>query len=728
MANLSEGYVVGLGGEWGAGKSSVVNMTLHHLLHLDLSHSSRDPAFHGDKGGREIAADLDDLAVHYEAIRELHEQFADVPYLHPDHYHRAIVTRAENDEVMRKRIYRYFRLRMNAHFRPRNLVVHFRPWLVPDTAALSSVFLDELTKSIGPLLGSDVEDAMKNYTAVVKRLAPIAGVAAHAVVPGSGNAIRDFVASLGNTAEATLESRKLKLEASLRKLRGQKIIVVIDDLDRLSPKEATEMVGLVKSLGNLPNIVYLMSYDPKVLCRHLRGVLRLNAEEYLEKIVQYRRNLPLLPADRLLALLDDCRTELFDSASPELLDRARDANFYVLRQFIRTPRDAVRCGDWAVRAHRILKDQTDPVDLLILEVLNAKDTVLYQWIRHHLSELCSGEMPNRNSLEQALEADGIEVTEERKYALSQLFPAASQEFHRPGNNSSNDRLSKRLRVREYAETYFELSEPATGSGKAELNRLFAGEDPKIVMTPILERSKVSDYGSSIRAELLDTIWEHFSRNPITRAWVGALTDLGPELIVFRDRDTGDIFAPDNLRRLTGAIVSGLSQLNIEEKVNLMKFMLARSEDLSLVASVLRRIGSTREGNQDGEYMDLESVREELVNKLEVAIANDRVLSSAYPAHVVFLASEILGPHIIREHLNRALRLNRYFPAIAETLLNEGNSSDRGQFYSLMSNMSDFADSDLFIQVARDLLDDTGDEGIWAKRAINALLRNRNGED
>jgi len=217
MTNLSEGYVVGLEAEWGAGKSSVVNMTLHHLLHLDLSHSSREPAFHGDKGERETPSDLDALAVHYEIIRERHKQFADVPYLHPDHYHRAIFARAENDEVLRNRIYRYFRLRMNEHFRPRNLVVHFRPWLVPDTAALSSVFLDELTKSIGPLLGSDVEDAMKSYTAVVKRLAPVAGVAAHAVVPGSGNAIRDFVASLGKTAEASLESRKQRLEAELGK-------------------------------------------------------------------------------------------------------------------------------------------------------------------------------------------------------------------------------------------------------------------------------------------------------------------------------------------------------------------------------------------------------------------------------------------------------------------------------------------------------------------------------
>jgi|GEM_PF-4921134 len=728
MTDLSEGYVVGLEAEWGAGKSSVVNMTIHHLLHLDLSHSSKDPAFHGDNGGKESAADLDSLAVHYDMIKELHEQFNEVPYLHPDHYHRAIVARAENDEILRQRIYRYFRMRMNAHFRPRNLIVHFRPWLVPDTAALSSVFLDELTKSIGPLLGSDVEDAMKSYTAVIKRLAPVAGVAAQAVVPGSGNAIRDFVASLGNTAEAPLEARKLKLEGSLKNLRGRKIVVVIDDLDRLNPKEATELVGLVKSLGNLPNVVYLMSYDPKVLCGHLREILRVNAEEYLEKIIQYRRNLPLLPADQLLAMLDDCRMELFKDPSPELLDRARDANFYVLRQFIKTPRDAVRCADWAVRAHRLLKNKTDPVDLLILEVLNAKDTVLYQWIRHHLSELCSGDMPDDKSLEQVLEADGIKVTEERKYALSQLFPAASQEFHRPGNNSSNDRLNKRLRIREYAETYFELSEPATGSGKAELNRLFGGEDPKIVMTPILARSKASDYGSSIRAELLDTIWEHFSRNPITRAWIGALIDFAPELIASKDRDTGDIFAPDNLRRLTGAIVSGLSQLSTEEKVSLVRFMLARSEDLSLAASVLRRIGSTRAGNQDSEYLNLQSVHDDLVSKLDLALAGGRVLSSVYPAHVVLLASEILGLDVIREHLNSALQRDQNFPAIAQTLLNEGNSSDRGHFYSLMSNLSDYVDKELFLSVARGHLGYPGDDGVWATRTVDAHLRSRRGED
>ncbi|MGF9564982.1 P-loop NTPase fold protein [Neorhizobium sp. BT27B] len=371
--DLPEGYVVGIEAEWGAGKSSVINMTLQHLLHLELSSNSAEPAFHGDEGKTETPETLSELSARYDAISTMAERKQTIPYLHPDHHHRAIAAQADGDEELRKRLYRYFRLRLNAAVAPRNVVVHFRPWLVPDTAALSSVFLDELSKSVGGALGTDVEGAMREYAKVMQRLAPVAGIAAQAALPGSGNAVRDFFASYGRQ-EASMETRKLRLEAALRELDGRKIILVIDDLDRLSPREATEMVGLVKSLGNLPNILYLISYDRNVLCGHLRRTLRVDAEAYLEKIVQYRRALPMLSPERVLVLLDECRRELFDGATDEVLDRAQEASVQVLRQYVVTPRDAVRCADWVLRAHRLLKDQTDPVDLLILETLNAKDT------------------------------------------------------------------------------------------------------------------------------------------------------------------------------------------------------------------------------------------------------------------------------------------------------------------------------------------------------------------
>ena len=727
IENLSEGYVIGIEAEWGAGKSSVINMTLHHLLHLDLSHKSKGAAYHGDRGLAQNAAELEELCVHYEAIRDMTEGSGNIAYLHPDHHHRAIASRSNEDPDLRERIYRYFRLRLNAAAAPRNLIVHFRPWLVPDTAALSSVFLDELAKSVGSLLGTDVEAAMRDYAAVIQRLAPVAGIAAQAVVPGSGDAVRDFFASMGRS-DASLESRKVRLETALRSLRDQKIIVVVDDLDRLSPREATEMVGLVKSLGNLPNIVYLMSYDRTVLCKHLRRTLGVEGEAYLEKIVQYRRGLPILSPERILTLLDDCRRELFDKASEELLDRAQDASIHVLRQYILTPRDAVRCGDWALRAHRLLKDQIDPVDLLILETLNAKDASLYSWIRQHLEGLCHGTLEDHPSIEAALKADRIELTERRKRALSQLFEMASQEFSRPSNNSKNDRLSKRLRERDCADTYFELSEPLMSIGKAALERLLASKDPGTALPEMLLQVAHSNYESTMRAELLDTIWEHFGQQPLTAEWVDALTNEAPMLIRVGDRLTDDAFSADNLRRLVGAITSGLERLPESERFLLIDRMVSGSLDLSLMSAVVRRLGLPRAEDDEGETSIARELTIKLRDKLTIALEEDAILSSAYAAHVIFVAAELLGDKVVREYLSSSLMSGRRFAVVAQTVLIEGNSSEYGRFFALMKDADKFVDERSLIEAAEGFQAEGGDIAMWADRVLHAAERRRRGDD
>lgn len=727
IENLSEGYVIGIEAEWGAGKSSVINMTLHHLLHLDLSHKSKAAAYHGDRGVAQNAAELEEICIHYEAIRDMAERSGNIAYLNPDHHHRAIVARSNQDPDLQESIYRYFRLRLNAASSPRNLVVHFRPWLVPDTAALSSVFLEELTKSVGSLLGSDVEAAMRDYAAVIQRLAPVAGIAAQAVVPGSGNAVRDFFASMGRS-DASLESRKVRLETALRSLRDQKIIVVVDDLDRLSPREATEMVGLVKSLGNLPNIVYLMSYDRSVLCKHLRRTLSVDSEAYLEKIVQYRRGLPILSQERILTLLDDCRRELFHEATEELLDRAQDASLHVLRQYILTPRDAVRCGDWALRSHRLLKDQTDPVDLLILETLNAKDASLYSWIRRNLEGLCHGTLEDQPSIEAALKSDRIELTERRKRALSQLFEMASQEFSRPSNNSKNDRLSKRLRERDCADTYFELSEPLMSIGKAALEQLLASDDPCAAFPKMLLQVAHSNYEGTMRAELLDIIWEHFGQQPLTAEWVDALTNEAPMLIRVRDRLTDDAFSADNLRRLVGAITSGLERLPESERFLLIDRMVSSSMDLSLMSAVVRRLGLPRAEDDEGEATIARELTIKLRDKLTVALKEDAIFSSAYAPHVIFLAAELLGDTVVKEYLSFSLMSGRLFAVVAQTVLIEGNSSEYGRFFALMKDADKFVDERSLIEAAEEFQAESGDIAIWAGRVLHAAERRRRGDD
>lgn len=91
---------------------------------------------------------------------------------------------------------------------------------------------------------------------------------------------------------------KLKEEISAALLkRGKRILVIIDDIDRLGLEEVRDVFRVVKSVADFPNITYLMAFDKRVVTRSLEGLHRGSGEDYLEKIVQVPFELPL--ADRL---------------------------------------------------------------------------------------------------------------------------------------------------------------------------------------------------------------------------------------------------------------------------------------------------------------------------------------------------------------------------------------------------------------------------------------------
>ena len=86
-----------------------------------------------------------------------------------------------------------------------------------------------------------------------------------------------------------------KLHAELSKaLSDQKkrFLIVIDDIDRLSPDEALLIFRLVKSVGRLPNVIYLLVYDRDLAESIIAERYPSEGPHYLEKIVQAPFELP----------------------------------------------------------------------------------------------------------------------------------------------------------------------------------------------------------------------------------------------------------------------------------------------------------------------------------------------------------------------------------------------------------------------------------------------------
>lgn len=297
------------------------------------------------------------------------------------------------DETDAQAADRYWKLKLEVDAQPRTLVVRFSPWLIAGRAELASALLGELARSLGDRLGKDVRKAFGELLARLAQLAPVAGAAFElaAGVKASGlfSSSGKWASNLGNTLTKgpTLDALRDKLRTALLQMGGQRVLVIVDDLDRLTPTEAFRMVSVVKSLGDLPNVIYVLSYDEGRLAASIQSKSKIDGREFLDKIVQYQVALPIVQDDELLELLNADLARLVGNLSQRAQDRLGVAWSRVFRMFFRTPRDVRRFVNSIAIALPALGKHLDPVDILLIEAVRLSDPTVYDWIRQHIDEI-----------------------------------------------------------------------------------------------------------------------------------------------------------------------------------------------------------------------------------------------------------------------------------------------------------------------------------------------------
>lgn len=96
------------------------------------------------------------------------------------------------------------------------------------------------------------------------------------------------------SAESLDKVREL-LERRLRELE-RPLVVFVDDIDRLEPEQIRGVLRQVKANANLPNIVFVLLFQPSIVERALDPVADGDGRAFLEKIVQANFDLPAVPA------------------------------------------------------------------------------------------------------------------------------------------------------------------------------------------------------------------------------------------------------------------------------------------------------------------------------------------------------------------------------------------------------------------------------------------------
>jgi len=192
------------------------------------------------------------------------------------------------------------------------IIFNFEPWLFSNTEQLISNFFKEFAQKINHN-NTNKSDDMKSLGEKMEAYASFFEPLSYLPEPSLaifGKTISSFLSWFGKTSKKMgdaykkdLLSLKKDIEEHLSSL-NKKILIVIDDIDRLNNTEIKQIFQLIKALGNFPNTIYLSSMDKEIVINALSEVQKGDGNEYLEKIITVPLNVPSISILDVYKFLD----------------------------------------------------------------------------------------------------------------------------------------------------------------------------------------------------------------------------------------------------------------------------------------------------------------------------------------------------------------------------------------------------------------------------------------
>jgi predicted KAP-like P-loop ATPase len=392
-------------------------------------------------------------------------------------------------------------------------ILDFNPWELSGSGNLSLSLLREIDAILKTgKAGEKSEKPSKWLEKYAGRLI-FAGTAVKSVVPalafqhpvvggvagmvGEGFTKIGRLLRLGGEVEkasvetATINDIKAGLVAAMADL-DRAILIVVDDIDRLSQEEIREIFQLVKINADFPHLIYLLLFDRSVVADALNAVSGNRGKEYLEKIVQVPYHIPEAPKDKIQEVLfkgiDEC---LERSEAMGRWEKERWSTLYLdgMRAYFQNLRHVYRfLGSFDFQVRHFRREggfEVNPVDLLGLETLRVFEPTLYERLFSEKS-LLTGDYGRNIFSERKTE----EIVADSKELISTV-PESTRSFARHimhtvfpptlgserGTNTDEWLRQARVCHSEIFDKYFTLQLASSDIGQVELESLVhsAGE-------------------------------------------------------------------------------------------------------------------------------------------------------------------------------------------------------------------------------------------------------------
>lgn len=248
----------------------------------------------------------------------------------------------------------------------------FNPWLVTDTQNITTTFFENLSSRL-----SEFDKELKNQLLEYSRK----------LIKTYDNASLKPAKLLLDLLEKDqdLARQYNGINASIKRLR-KKIVVRIDDVDRLSSAEVIEVLRIIRNTANFGNTIFFVAFDRSYVTNCITDKPGNDGNQYLEKIFQLEYYLPLANhAQQFAAALRD---ELIPYLTKEdehmlklLFDNYKDSNSHAQQRFSKhfsTPRDIARFINIFILNYETISNDIYLPDYILICILKLKYPELYQ--------------------------------------------------------------------------------------------------------------------------------------------------------------------------------------------------------------------------------------------------------------------------------------------------------------------------------------------------------------
>lgn len=602
----------------------------------------------------------------------------------------------------------------------RPIIVNFSPWNYTDKDNLISLFFrvlknkldmdkyEEIRKEIGKAL-TDYSDALDALS-----LVPLVGSGLAAILKTLAKAQGAELAK-----DVNIETTKENLEMVLSGI-NQKIIVIIDDIDRLTNTQIRDIFQLVKQVGNFPNIIYVLSMDRDVVCRALETVHNINGAEYLEKIIQIPFEIPALLKPRLceifLTKLEGIVKSISDNTN---IDKSYWSEVFAncIEPYIKTLRDVNRVINTFQFRYKILYEETAFEDMVALTTIEVLEPKLYQWIIRHKDLLCStyshsfsalsrNKSDYRKSIIDELEKIGINANTGIKF-LTTLFPVFADDMdeHSVGYILSNIRESMRVAQEERFDSYFMFDLGGIPVSRYTINTYINQlnlDDLIDTITEINNNGNIEYFIDELRS-LVNTI-------PYDR--LGLLSSVILNKLYIFSSNSG-FFSLSVYSKAEFLVYDIMSRFNNEnERYNLIKRVLENinKEQLGTLASFINRIELSH-GRLAGKeehiekqlitlqhLIDIESIYVSKINE----ITESEVIIDIRDFYMAFYLWECLDKDRARIYLSNILKkdINK-FKFICAIARRWTSANDAGWYFSV-DKLSTYISTDIVFEKVQEI--------------------------